>query len=487
MYHKLGFEMTDNQSTDQASAEGNQPVYGVGEISQALKRTVEGAFSHVRVRGEISGLTRAASGHIYLSLKDADAVLDGVCWRGTAGRLKIAPEDGMEVIASGRLSTYPGRSRYQIIIDGMELAGEGALLKMLEERRRKLLAEGLFDAERKKDLPYLPEVIGVITSPTGAVIRDILHRLGDRFPSRVMIWPVIVQGEAAAAQVAAAIAGFNSFAPDGPVPRPDLLIVARGGGSLEDLWAFNEEVVVRAAAASEIPLISAIGHETDTTLIDFAADLRAPTPSAAAEMAVPVRAELIAGIADHGARLTGAISRRLERERTRLAGLARGLPEPRRLTEEATQRLDDKAGRLANAPGVLIVTRAARLQALAGGLISPARQIAERAGLLAARAGAQRSAMSNYLAARISALDGAGRLLGGLSYERVLERGFALVTEAGSAAALTSVSQAPPGTELGVRFRDGRVAARVVDQDGQTKKKPRTKKPPPDDAQGSLL
>jgi exodeoxyribonuclease VII large subunit len=249
---------------------GNVAEYTVTELSQALKRTVEERFSWVRVRGEVSGFKRAASGHLYMTLKDENAVLDAVCWRGVAGRLSVAPEDGLEVIATGRLTTYPGRSKYQIVIESLELAGEGALLKLLEERRKKLAAEGLFDEARKQALPYLPDVIGVVTSPTGAVIRDILHRLADRFPRHVLLWPVLVQGEGAAGQVAAAIEGFNALKPGGEVPRPDLLIVARGGGSLEDLWAFNEEVVVRAAAASGIPLISAVGHETDTTLIDFA-------------------------------------------------------------------------------------------------------------------------------------------------------------------------------------------------------------------------
>ncbi|MEQ8194724.1 MAG: exodeoxyribonuclease VII large subunit, partial [Rhodospirillales bacterium] len=263
-------------------AEGNLPVLSVSELSQALKREVEETFSYVRVRGEISGFKRAASGHVYLALKDENAVLDGVCWRGTAGKLAIQPEDGMEVIAIGRLTTYPARSKYQIVIDQMELAGEGALLKLLEERRKKLAAEGLFAEERKQELPYLPGIIGIVTSPTGAVIRDILHRLSDRFPRRVLLWPVLVQGKGAAEQIAAAIHGFNAFKKDDPnAPRPDLIIVARGGGSLEDLWAFNEEIVVRAAAASAIPLISAVGHETDTTLIDYASDRRAPTPTAA--------------------------------------------------------------------------------------------------------------------------------------------------------------------------------------------------------------
>src|SRR5438552_254269 len=285
------------------------PEYTVSEISQAIRRTLEGSFERVRVRGEISGFKRAASGHLYLSLKDTDAVLDAVCWRMSAGRLAVRPEDGLEVIATGRLTSFPGRSRYQLIIDALEVAGVGALLKLLEERKQKLAAEGLFDAARKRPLPMLPRVIGVVTSPTGAVIRDILHRLADRFPRHVLLWPVLVQGEQAAGQIAAAIRGFNALPPDGPVPRPDLLIVARGGGSLEDLWAFNEEIVVRAAAASAIPLIAAVGHETDTTLIDHAADRRAPTPTAAAEMAVPVRAELAAQLTEHGQRMAGAAAR----------------------------------------------------------------------------------------------------------------------------------------------------------------------------------
>src|SRR5499433_400103 len=285
----------------------NLPEYSVSEISNLLKRTVEEKFAYVRVRGEISGFKRHSSGHCYLALKDSEAVIDAVCWRTTAIRLGLKPEDGMEVVCTGRLTTFPGRSKYQLVIDTIELAGAGALLKLLEDRRRRLAAEGLFAVERKRKLPYLPEVIGIVTSPSGAVIRDVLHRLSDRFPRRVLLWPVAVQGEGAAAQVAAAITGFNRLPEDGVAPRPQLIIVARGGGSLEDLMPFNEEIVVRAAAASAIPLISAVGHETDTTLIDHAADLRAPTPTAAAEMAVPVRLELIAELAGKTARLSGSM------------------------------------------------------------------------------------------------------------------------------------------------------------------------------------
>src|SRR6202166_5113419 len=341
----------DDQPLTAAAAWGepgrsNLPEYTVSELSLALKRSIEGGFGQVRVRGEVSGFKRVGSGHCYFALKDADAVLDAVCWRTTAIKLSIQPEDGMEVIATGRLTTYPGRSKYQLIVDSIELAGIGALLKLLEERRQRLAAEGLFAAERKKKLPYLPGVIGVVTSPTGAVIRDILHRLADRFPRRVVVWPVAVQGENAAAQVAAAIEGFNRLQPGGAVPRPDLIIVARGGGSLEDLMAFNEEIVVRAAAASAIPLISAVGHETDTTLIDFASDRRAPMPTAAAEMAGPVRVDLIAELEAKATRIVSGLARFLSERRTRVEGLGRGLPDPRSILDTARQRLDDRAERL---------------------------------------------------------------------------------------------------------------------------------------------
>src|SRR5579862_1869094 len=337
-------------SEPDAPVGSNLPEYTVSELSLALKRSIEDGFAHVRVRGEISGWKRVGSGHCYFALKDAEAVLDAVCWRTTAIRLAMKPEDGMEVVCNGRLTTYPGRSKYQLIVDSIELAGVGALLKLLEERRQRLAAEGLFAAERKQKLPFLPQVIGIVTSPTGAVIRDILHRLADRFPRRVLLWPVAVQGEGAAGQIAAAIDGFNRIAPGGPgannVPRPDLIIVARGGGSLEDLMAFNEEIVVRAAAASAIPLISAVGHETDTTLIDHASDRRAPTPTAAAEMAVPVRLDLVAEVAAKAARLSAGLSRLLAERRLRVTGLARGLPDPQDVLGAAAQRLDDRSERL---------------------------------------------------------------------------------------------------------------------------------------------
>ncbi|KAB7644495.1 exodeoxyribonuclease VII large subunit, partial [Polymorphobacter fuscus] len=325
---------------------GNTPEYSVSEIAGALKRTVETAFGQVRVRGELSGFKRHASGHWYGTLKDDRACIDLVMFKGSAATLVFRPEDGLEVIAIGKLTTFPGRSKYQIIVDRMEPAGVGALLAQIEARRLKLAAEGLFDPARKRALPFIPQVIGVVTSPTGAVIRDILHRLADRFPRHVLVWPVAVQGETAAAQVAAAVRGFNAIAGGGRVPRPDLIIVARGGGSIEDLAAFNEEIVVRAVADSVIPVISAVGHETDTTLVDFASDWRAPTPTAAAERAVPVRAELTAAVAMAAARLDRAMARLVDLRRERAAATARRLPAPRTLLALPTQRADELSDRL---------------------------------------------------------------------------------------------------------------------------------------------
>lgn len=324
----------------------NALALSVGELSFKLKRMVEGEFGHVRLRGEISGYKRAASGHVYLALKDDAAVIDGVMWKGQVNALAFAPQDGIEVIATGKLTTYPGRSKYQIVIERMELAGAGALMALFEKLKAKLAGEGLFDRERKVALPYLPRTIGVVTSPTGAVIRDILHRLEDRCPSHVIVWPVKVQGQGAAEEVAAAVRGFDAIPADGPVPRPDLVIVARGGGSIEDLWAFNEEVVVRAVADCTIPIISAVGHETDTTLCDFAADLRAPTPTAAAELAVPVLADLRYTIQSHGSRTQRCANRYVERGRERLTALARLLPKREALLGPQRQRADDAGQRL---------------------------------------------------------------------------------------------------------------------------------------------
>ncbi|MDP3895323.1 MAG: exodeoxyribonuclease VII large subunit, partial [Mesorhizobium sp.] len=333
--------------SDQADSPTNAHEYSVSEISNALKRTVEDNFGNVRVRGEISGYRGPhSSGHAYFSLKDDRARIEAVIWKGTFGKLKFRPEEGMEVIATGKLTTYPGSSKYQIVIESMEPAGAGALMALLEERKRRLAAEGLFDAGRKQLLPFMPAVIGVVTSPTGAVIRDIIHRIADRFPLHIVVWPVRVQGETAGAEVAAAVAGFNAFEPGGPIARPDVIIVARGGGSLEDLWGFNDEIVVRAVAASDIPVISAVGHETDWTLIDYAADVRAPTPTGAAEMAVPVRAELSAALASLGARLAGCMSRGMDRKRQTLRAAARALPSPDQLFALPRRRFDEAAGRL---------------------------------------------------------------------------------------------------------------------------------------------
>ncbi|TNC74616.1 exodeoxyribonuclease VII large subunit [Rubellimicrobium roseum] len=324
----------------------NVPEYSVSEISGAVKRMVEGEFAFVRVRGEIGRVSRPASGHLYFDLKDGNSVLAAVSWKGNAARLSARPEEGMEMVAVGRLTTFPGQSKYQMIVEDLAPAGVGALMAQLEARRKALGAEGLFDPARKKPIPYLPDVIGVVTSPSGAVIRDILHRLRDRFPRQVLVWPVAVQGAACAPEVARAVKGFNALPEGGPIPRPDLLIVARGGGSIEDLWGFNEEAVVRAVAASKIPVISAVGHETDTTLCDFAADLRAPTPTAAAEMAVPVRAELVERVAVLGARAGRALRFGVDRRRQRLGDLARALPRGEAIIGQAQQRVDFLGARL---------------------------------------------------------------------------------------------------------------------------------------------
>ncbi|MDP4573824.1 exodeoxyribonuclease VII large subunit [Qipengyuania sp. G39] len=423
----------------------------VSEISNALKRTVEDRFGFVRLRGELSGVKRAASGHMYCTLKDEKAVLDGVMWRGNAGRLPFNPEDGLEVVASGKLTTYPGRSKYQIVIERMELAGEGALLALLEKTRARLQAEGLFDSERKQALPFLPRTIGVVTSPTGAVIRDILHRLADRFPSRVIVWPVLVQGQGAAEQVAGAVRGFSAM-PEGHPNRPDLVIVARGGGSIEDLWSFNEEAVVRAIADCPIPTISAVGHETDTTLADYAADRRAPTPTAAAEMAVPVRAELAAVLADFEARKKRAILRPVQLGRERLEARVQRLPKREALLQPQAQKLDDLAARLQQG----LRDRAAKGREQLGELrLSPA-LVAGRLREARGRLDSVRLApamIQRPLAERRERLASLARMMRSLNPDAVLQRGFVRVI--GSQGTVTDRAEAAKEAALTLKFRDG--------------------------------
>ncbi|HEV2866290.1 MAG TPA: exodeoxyribonuclease VII large subunit [Allosphingosinicella sp.] len=420
----------------------NAPALSVSELSSALKRLVEGSFDHVRVRGEISGFKRHGSGHCYFTLKDDSACMDAVIWRGQAAALRFAPEDGIEVVATGRLTTYPARSRYQIVVERLELAGQGALMALLDKRRRQLAAEGLFDAARKKRLPFAPKVIGVVSSPTGAVIRDILHRLEDRCPCHVILWPVPVQGEGAAARIAAAVAGFNALPSDGSVARPDLLIVARGGGSIEDLWAFNEEEVVRAVAASAIPVISAVGHETDTSLCDFAADVRAPTPTAAAELAVPVRSELAAQVRELAARTERCARRHLERAGEQLQTCLRHWPERESLLAPQQQRLEELAERLPRALRSR-VDRARGELGHAGGALRP--------GLLVA---AHRRARE-----RLEAL---WRVAGLVHPNRPLERGYARVEDR-SGRTLISAAAARQARRLRLVFHDGVLEAAAGD------------------------
>ncbi len=432
----------------------NLPEFTVTTLSAALKRAVEDQFAFVRVRGEISGLKFHSSGHVYFDLKDDKAVLNAVIWRGNTGRLKIRPEAGMEVICTGKLSTYAGSSRYQLIVEQVELAGLGALMAMLEERRKKLAAEGLFDASRKKKLPFLPGVIGVITSPTGAVIRDIMHRLEARFPRRVLLWPVAVQGEKAAAEVAAAITGFNAFGAH--LPKPDLIIVARGGGSVEDLMAFNDEAVVRAAAASVIPLISAVGHETDTTLIDFAADMRAPTPTAAAELAVPVRTELLAQTIDFERRMLTCFSKGLKDRQRHLAQLARVLPRAESLFAGPRQRLDQASEGLGqslrkNLQVHRVQFSRAEAQLRTRMLKDRMTVCGERVAALGTRA--ERAQRARLAQARRQ-LDGLTRVLDSVSHKSVLERGFALVRgEDGKVRRRAAAVK--PGEALTLSFADG--------------------------------
>jgi exodeoxyribonuclease VII large subunit len=517
---------------DEPSPTDNAPEFTVSEISGAVKRALEDQFGRVRVRGEVGRVTRPRSGHVYLDLKDDRAVLASVIWKGQAARLDIQPAEGDEVIAEGKLTTFAGQSRYQLVIDRLAYAGEGALLAKLEKLKRALAAEGLFAEERKRPLPYLPRVVGVVTSPSGAVIRDILHRLAERFPMPVLVWPVAVQGAACAGEVAAAVRGFNALAPDGPIPRPDVLIVARGGGSVEDLWGFNEEVVVRAVADSAIPVISAVGHETDTTLIDFAADRRAPTPTAAAEIAAPVRADLLSALAALDERRRRTLARGLENRRSALEALARIMPGPDDVLAGPRQRLDrsgealpralsglaarrrlafaqGRAGRFG--PGLLrqpLAVRSARLSdrvgrlgpalarraALArretdrlGARLSPApirrgaRRGSETLGGLARRLDRALAEARRRPAERVAR---AARLLESLGYKATLARGYAVVRAEG--AALTRRAQVRAGAALEIEFADGRVDA-IAGGDPSPKPPERKRAKSRDGGQGSLF
>ena len=504
----------------------NLAEYSVSELSGSIKRTVESAFDQVRVRGEISGYRGPhSSGHAYFSLKDDRARIDAVIWKGTFSKLKFRPEEGMEVIATGKVTTFPGSSKYQIVIETLEPAGAGALMALLEERKRKLGAEGLFDADRKRRLPFMPKVIGVVTSPTGAVIRDILHRISDRFPVHVLVWPVKVQGEGSGDEVANAIRGFNEFVPGGPVPRPDVLIVARGGGSLEDLWSFNDEVVVRAAAASEIPLIAAVGHETDWTLIDYAADVRAPTPTGAAEMAVPVKAELEAQLASLAARLQGGVGRQMDQRRQAVRALLRALPSLDQLLALPRRRFDEVAAGLGRGlelntlnkrrafertashlrPDVLsnriverrqmLSERMSRAERTVERMIDRARGRIGRADAvfatlpsrLAAQTGRARDHLGNLsrhadtairhqLARARGDLVAQERILQSLSYKNVLKRGYAVVRDEADRPVSLAAALAT-GVAISIEFADGRIGA--VTGDNPVTPSPA---PPPADA-----
>ena len=493
----------------------NTPEFTVSELAGALKRTIEATFGLVRLRGEISNYRGPhSSGHAYFCLKDENARIDAVIWKSTLVRLKVKPEEGLEVVATGKVTTFPGKSAYQIVIDRLEPAGIGALMALLEQRRRKLAAEGLFDEARKRPLPFLPSVIGVVTSPTGSVIRDILHRIAERFPRNVLVWPVRVQGETCAQEVAAAIDGFNALSEDGRLRRPDIIIVARGGGSLEDLWGFNDEIVARAAAASRIPLISAIGHETDWTLIDFVADLRAPTPTGAAEKSVPVKIELAGLLVDLGRRHLGAALRLLTQRRAEWRALVRALPRAEDIIAASRQRHDRASARLANqAPQAKMAREAQKLEGLKhrlrharavasdrrrqelfhasrrlrGALAARSRLETERIAACRQTIGALDRRMLNLVHAglerRRAALIGKEKLLESLGYRQVLARGFALVRDA-QRRPLRRAAEVESGARLDIEFADGHRAAIASDAPPPETKLAKAKKK---GAQGSLF
>lgn len=441
----------------QLSTKHNSNEYTVSEISHSLKQTVEDAYGYVRVRGEISGLKRAPSGHVYLNLKDNQAVLAGVCWRGVFESLRFEVDDGLEVIASGRITTYPGQSKYQLVIEKIEPSGVGALMALLEKRKQQLSAEGLFDTARKKDLPFFPRCIGVITSPTGAVIQDILHRIEARFPTHVKLWPVLVQGELAAGQIATAIDGFNALT---GLERPDVLIVARGGGSLEDLWAFNEEIVVRAVARSLIPLVSAVGHETDTTLIDYAADKRAPTPTAAAEMVTPVRSELLKIIFDFKQRLWAGWERNLNDKHEWIKGLSRGLFSPQRLLEEKIQYLDQVIGRKLIALPALMHVKQQQLAVQVARMRSP-KEIVPMLELQLQHLGDQQKKIYIRLVEQgEKRLELATKLLESYQYKRILERGFVLIKQNNKL--ISSSRKLKKDMQVVLEMHDGEREAKII-------------------------
>lgn len=417
------------------------PEFSVTEISAVIKKLMETTFQSVRVRGEISGCKRADSGHYYMSLKDENAVLSAVCWKGVALSLPIKPEDGLEVVVTGKITTFSGKSSYQLVIEKMEVAGSGALLKLLEERKKKFAEEGLFDAAHKKQIPFLPRIIGVVTSPTGAVIRDIIHRVRDRFPSRIIVWPTLVQGDGAAAQISAAIDGFNALPENGNVPRPDVLIVARGGGSLEDLWCFNEENVVRAVYNSEIPIISAVGHETDTMLIDYAADLRAPTPTGAAEFAVPVKSEITAKLMTQASRMINAVHRLCEEKKNYLDGLARGIPNLEQILSDNVQKLDERVERLKIAFKNCLELKENRLE------LSDIKPIY----------------IANIVERKKENLSGLAARLESVSIDSVLKRGFAWVkTQAGKT--VYGKDDAVKNKLLQIDFADGSLKVKTLEK-----------------------
>ena len=466
----------------------NLVEYSVSELAFALKRTVEEAYGLVRLRGEISGFRgQHASGHCYFVLKDEKAAIEAVIWKSTYQRLKFKPEQGLEVVVKGRVTTYPDKSKYQIVIDDLEPAGIGALMALLEQRKRALAAEGLFDADRKLPLPYLPRIVGVVTSPTGAVIRDILHRLADRFPCHVLVWPVRVQGETCAIEVAAAIHGFNGLVIGAPVPRPDLIIVARGGGSLEDLWGFNEEIVARAVAASTIPLISAVGHETDWTIIDLVADHRAPTPTAAAERAVPVRADLHIQVTSFGLRVMSCLRRLVEGQRTMLLALARGLPRrseilalPRQCFDGVSARLGRALHANAHAHRVALARSATRLRPhLVGRAAQGGRERLRRLDRSAPRA------LSALVARSRQCLDARIQLLNSLGYHNVLARGFTITRDA-EGRMLRRAADVHRGERLDIEFADGHVPAQADGGDRKATASPKRARGR-DEKQGTLL